>query len=61
MINKPIWIKTDKHQQLLEELNENFQAVKDAENEIEMFMGRHEEDDSNFIIYFNVLRVMLLN
>ena len=61
MINKPIWIKTDKHQQLLEELNENFQAVKDTKNETEMFMDRHEEDDSNFIIYFNVLRVMLLN
>ena len=52
MIKKPVWVKTDKHHQMFEELKEKYQTEKDAENEINMFKVRQEKDDSNFIIYF---------
>ena len=37
---------------MFEELKEKYQTEKDAEIEIDMFKGRQEKDDSNFIIYF---------
>ena len=52
MVSKPIWIQTSKQQEQFEELKEKFQLIKDSEDEVERFKTWHEEDDSNFIIYF---------
>ena len=50
VISKPLWVKTKEQRDQFRKIKGKFCALEDAQDEVEAFTGREEEDDGNFMM-----------